>query len=261
MQINYVAITHVGARPNQEDAMLTPQGVMQSREKTVAGSVETEKNTRAVFAVCDGVGGAEQGEAASLWVAEHLQNLAALPELNEQTIVEFLANLQKTAEQEEKERFQNGATTVAGIVFEGEEFLVFNLGDSRVYLLDSKGATLLTRDHSLVQKLVEDGVITEEDTKDHPLKNIIYLGIGPSLARKWTDETRKAIKVRKGKLAIAQMLFVCSDGLYGQLDVQEIPGLLANDPIKNSPKLLEKILQKDDGDMDNISYVVIAGNG
>jgi len=130
-----------------------------------------------VFAVADGIGGAPAGEVASDIVIRALQALEDAPETDDpvQALRDALAgaNRQIGAAAEADPARQGMGTTVTALMVAGEQLALLHVGDSRGYLLREGSLTRLTRDDTFVQELVDRGVLTAEDARDHPQRSII----------------------------------------------------------------------------------------
>lgn len=209
-----------------------------------------------VFAVADGMGGHAAGDRASAAVVERLAALRAdadhgyldLARLDDalsaaaSDIDEFSANIPIGA-----------GTTVTGAVLslqDGEpHFAVFNIGDSRVYRLGDGEFRRVTRDHSVVQELVDAGLIHADDAEDHPESNVITRAVG------FREEPRPDVwmlPVQPG-----MRLLLCSDGLTKELDDARIRGLLADggSAAETADELMDAALAA--GGRDNVTVVVI----
>lgn len=143
-----------------------------------------------------------------------------------------------------------GTTMVAAIFFD-DQMVVANIGDSRGYLRRNGELNQLTEDHSLVNELVKRGVITEQEAKTHPQKNIITrtLGISPDAD----------IDINLYQLESSDQLLLCTDGLSNMVSNQQL-----DDVLKSDQTLAEKCQQlikmaNETGGPDNIT-VLIADN-
>lgn len=210
-----------------------------------------------VFAVADGMGGHAAGDRASAAVIERLAALRAsadrgyldLPHL-EQAISSAAGDIDEIAA-----HIPVGAgTTVTGAVLtlrDGEPcFAVFNIGDSRVYLLEPDGGfSRVTRDHSVVQELVDAGLLAEEDAEDHPESNVITRAVG------FRDDPRPDVWM----LAIepGMRLLLCSDGLTKEVDDRTIRRHLSEGgpAARTADGLMDAALAA--GGRDNVTVVVI----
>ena len=122
------------------------------------------------------------------------------------------------------------------------------MGDSRAYLLREGAFTQVTRDHSLVQELVDQGVLTQEQAAHHPMRNVITRAVG-------TDETVEVDMITRERCK-GDMWLLCSDGLSGMVSDEEMAGILREyAPEAAADRLLQAAL--DHGGRDNISFVIL----
>ena len=139
-----------------------------------------------------------------------------------------------------------GTTAVIALIKDGEA-VIANVGDSRIYLVNEE-IKQLTRDHSVVQSLIESGKITPEDAKFHPRKNVITRAIGAEGA---VTADSAVIKLNSG-----DTLLLCTDGLSNYLDDNDILSVFKNTDISSVPeRLVEKANQNGGGD--NITVVTL----
>ncbi len=178
---------------------------------------------RAVFVVCDGMGGAQAGNVASSIAAgvflDHVKQHLR-PHVSDRYAQSVLQNAVNFANYEVYRRSVTdescsgmGTTLVGGFFQEGHGMLA-NIGDSRAYRLSPDGIARITRDHSVVEEMVASGRITEEQARRHPRRNLITRALG-------TDERVRA-DYYPFTLEEPQMLLLCSDGLSGMIEDSSI---------------------------------------
>lgn len=203
-----------------------------------------------LYGVADGMGGHKGGEVASTSARDDL-----LRELEGKT--PSVATLSGAIEevnrqiyhQQEHDDALTGMGTTLSVLWMSENFVyIGHVGDSRVYLLRDGEFKQMTLDHSLVEQLVREGVLTEEEAQNHPMRNIITRAIG-------TDESVEVDVVveerRKGDLWLA-----CSDGLHGLVDDRQMRDALRQyAPEKAADVLLKAAL--DAGGRDNVTLVIV----
>jgi protein phosphatase/serine/threonine-protein phosphatase Stp1 len=172
-----------------------------------------------LWAVADGAGGHGAGDVASAAVIAALAALPAdlapaekLAEVRSR-LAEVHAVLQQRAEGSESGII---ATTVVVMLAHGDHFACLWVGDSRAYLLRDGALSRITRDHSLVQELVDQGTLAEEDAEKHPQANVITVGGSGEL------ELDKV----SGRFAAGDLVLLCTDGLFKALAEEEIGALL-----------------------------------
>lgn len=176
-----------------------------------------------VAVVCDGMGGTNGGHAASSIAVDTLLHelQAALkpamgwPQINEAVLHAIdQANLAIRARAQEDESLAHMGTTLVCAVCRDTEAEVFNVGDSRGYLLNETGIRQITRDHSVVENMVERGDITPAQARRHPRRNLITRALGP-------DERVEADSFRV-PWQQGDFLLLCTDGLVNTVTDQEM---------------------------------------
>ncbi|TCO70519.1 PP2C family protein-serine/threonine phosphatase [Rhodovulum euryhalinum] len=224
-------LTHRGrVRERNEDAILTdPDGEL--------------------WAVADGMGGHQAGDVASDMV---IDALAGLPD-DAAPVAGLIgrlaqANTDVAARAGAAGRGQMGATVVAAMIRNAVAHLVW-AGDSRAYLLRAGHLRLLTRDHTVVQDLVDQGALGPHEAETHPESHVVTraVGMGPGF-----EAESLSVPVVPG-----DRLLLCSDGLPRCLSQQEIAGLLrrAASPAEACRALVAAAL--DAGAPDNVSVIVV----
>ncbi len=173
--------------------------------------------------VSDGMGGHAAGEVASAITVESFKKVIEArfrKASSHGEVVKLLSNSIGLANQElliaiKESATQRGmgATAVCACLWEGT-YTVANIGDSRTYMIKNGGISLLTKDDSLVQKFVDDGIINEEEARNHPQKNIITKYVG---SKKTPQPSISTVKAEPGN-----RMLLCSDGLSGVLTDDEI---------------------------------------
>lgn len=185
-----------------------------------------------LYVVADGMGGHEAGEVASEMAVQTICRVAReradrLPQLT----VETLENILDEAFQEgnntikdHSERMGNdmGTTLVASLVIRNELALVANVGDSRAYLMRQRVLHQITRDHSLVARMVEQNRITPEAARHHPHSNILLRTVG--------TERNVDIDIFRVELEPDDRILLCSDGLWGDVEDEDIEAILNHYP-------------------------------
>lgn len=203
-----------------------------------------------LYGVADGMGGHKGGEVASTSARDDLlrelegktPSVAALSGAIEEV------NRQIYHQQEHDDALTGMGTTLSVLWMSDNFVYIGHVGDSRVYLLRDGEFRQMTLDHSLVEQLVREGVLTEEEAQNHPMRNIITRAIG-------TDESVEVDVVveerRKGDLWLA-----CSDGLHGLVDDRQMRDALRQyAPEKAADVLLKAAL--DAGGRDNVTLVIV----
>jgi serine/threonine protein phosphatase PrpC len=236
-------------KPN-EDFVFAAQG-------TIAGTQEPF----GLFVVADGVGGQVNGQEASRLAIETIVD-SVLPQIREglrdgTSWGELLRNGVKQANVVVYQRNQQLAgssmgTTVTSALIVGPEVFVANVGDSRTYLYHpGQGLAQLTRDHSIVARLVETGAITRNEVYTHPRRNEIYRSLGTTLSVE--------VDIFHETLQDGAMLLLCSDGLWEMVpDEQQLVDVLSSSWASAdyiAKRLVQLALAA--GGLDNIGLVVV----
>ena len=147
------------------------------------------------------------------------------------------------------EEFDGMGTTLVGVLIQGKTATVVNVGDSRAYRIDRMGIRQITKDHSVVQLMVDRGELTAEMARTYPGKNLITRAIG--------TEPTVMTDVFHVELEKGDCLLLCSDGLSNMMDDQEILFEVAHGVNKQEccQRLLEIV--KGRGAPDNVTSVLI----
>jgi len=173
--------------------------------------------------VCDGMGGAKSGNVASqLAVEVFVEEVRRCWKsgMDQEKIAQILRGAVKLAnftvfdQAAQFEEFDGMGTTLVAALIHGKTATVVNVGDSRCYGIDRNGIHQITRDHSLVQMMVERGDLTPEQAKTYPGKNFITRAIG--------TEPVVMCDVFHWEVTRGDYLLLCSDGLSNMMDDQEI---------------------------------------
>ncbi|HVX40067.1 MAG TPA: Stp1/IreP family PP2C-type Ser/Thr phosphatase [Gemmatimonadaceae bacterium] len=220
-----------------------------------------------LFMVADGMGGAAAGEIASAmavdivlgelrtaWIAQPAQKTAGA-----EAFVRAIKQATKSANQQINAYAANHAeyrgmgttATIAGIL--GDTLYLAQVGDSRAYLVRDGEARQITKDQSLMQKLIEAGELTEEEAAQSERRNIILQALGPEPTVK-IDLTHQ--QVRRG-----DTLVLCSDGLSGQVTKDEIAAIVSqeSDLTAGCKKLIDRA--NANGGPDNITVILARFDG
>ena len=238
--------------PHQERASgFSIQGRKPSQEDSWYISPQTF-NGRLVL-VADGVGGHSHGDYAS----QHCISVFRESYEADPMIADVGKYLFDTAKQVSQEVFQKGendleysgsGTTLSGFHLSGDMYHLINIGDSRVYIFDSQDRIRrLTRDHSIVQQLLDTGKLTEEQARAHPQRNIILSAIGQ-------EPTDIKIDIYGPyKILPGEILLAFSDGVHDALTDEEIRDIILNH--RQNQELCSLIVNAayDAGGKDNIT--------
>ena len=218
---------------------------------------ELDKNTL-LCVVCDGMGGARSGNVASMLSAdvfmEEVKRSWSTGMSKEKTsqILQSAVKLANTTVYEQScqfEDFEGMGTTLVGVLVQGKQATIVNVGDSRAYKIDRDGIRQITKDHSLVQLMVDRGELTPEVARTYPGKNFITRAVG--------TESTVLTDVFQLEVEKDECLLLCTDGLSNMIDDQEILFEVAHGVNKQfcCQRLLEIV--KGRGAPDNVTSVLI----
>ncbi len=208
--------------------------------------------------VCDGMGGAAGGNVASTTavkiISEQITS-AYRPSMRGKSIKNMLVSAINAANisvydmaQANKELTGMGTTVVCAVVTDCVAYIA-HAGDSRAYMLTKAGLSQLTRDHSVVQEMVETGKITQSEAKSHPNKNIITraLGVLPEVRVDFYEQA----------LEESDILLLCTDGLTNYVETEEICAITKDSSYyEYAEKLISRAIENGGGD--NITVVTLA---
>jgi PPM family protein phosphatase len=210
---------------------------------------------RGLYVVLDGMGGANAGDVASQTARDAIRDfvMEQRSTLDPKSLLERAIQRGSeavwSAAQAVRERHGMGTTCVACIVVDTKRAIIGHVGDSRAYLLRGGRLLALTRDHTIVEELVDRGLLAAEEAERHPYKNVLSRNLG---AKPDARVDLVEVEIRPG-----DRLMLCSDGLYGYASAEGIQYLLGSgdDPQHVAHDLVELALRGGGGD--NVTAIVI----
>ena len=236
---------------------LSDPGCVRKQNQDAYHIEQIDKNTL-LGIVCDGMGGAKSGNIAStLAVDVFVQEIRRCykSSMDQDKIDQMLLSAAKLAnftvydQSLQIEEFDGMGTTLVGVLIKGRKATVINVGDSRAYGIDADGIHQITKDHSLVQMMVDRGELTPERAKTYPGKNFITRAIG--------TEPIIISDLFHRNLAKGDFILLCSDGLSNMMDDQEILFEVVHGV--NKQHCCQRLLNiaKNRGAPDNVTSVLI----
>ncbi len=265
LKVKLFARTDVGqVREHNEDNFLVADLTRKSR-----GLMESNRSAAvgphgAIFAVCDGMGGAAAGEIASQLAVDiiyerMIEGLDASKASDRDEIARRLVHAVEAAglrifQEAKLDRTRRGmGTTVTASALVDDHIFFAQVGDSRGYILRGGVLTQVTRDQSLVNQLIEAGQLTEEEAETFEHNNIILQALG-------TSDTVQ-VDLTFAELHRGDMLLLCSDGLSGMVRFEEIREIMrsSQEPIEICKALTERANQA--GGHDNITVIIVVFDG
>ncbi|KUN24525.1 protein phosphatase [Streptomyces antibioticus] len=205
-----------------------------------------------LLAIADGMGGAAAGEVAS---SEAISTIVALDDdvpgsdvLTSLGIAVQRANDQLRSMVEEDPQLEGMGTTLTALLWTGQRLGLVHVGDSRAYLLRDGVLTQITQDHTWVQRLVDEGRITEEEATTHPQRSLLMRALGSG------EHVEPDLSIRE--VRAGDRYLICSDGLSGVVSHQTLEETLASyqGPQETVQQLIELALRG--GGPDNITVIV-----
>ncbi|HVO95791.1 MAG TPA: Stp1/IreP family PP2C-type Ser/Thr phosphatase [Terriglobales bacterium] len=264
--VHAAALTDLGlVRKNNEDNFLVADLTAQVTTPEPAAFKHSVGVNGSMFLVADGMGGANAGEIASqmavdLVVQEVLHEL--VKRRRPPTQHDFLSILKRAIEnanlailhesRKRSDRKGMGTTLTAAAIHGGMIFFA-QLGDSRAYLVRNGSIVQTTHDQSLVAQLVAAGSITPAEAKVHPQRNVILQALG---VQNHIDIVFSSADLKRGDCVV-----LCSDGLSGKVEAEEVRQLLEQSPeaAENCERLIALARQR--GGEDNITAIVVRVDG
>lgn len=210
-----------------------------------------------LFILADGMGGYNGGEVASKLAVTTAKNYILSNFEKSKDSKEKLLDLVKNSSQyanmvvfeksRENEELTNMGTTLDICLIYQNKAFISHIGDSRIYRIRKDFFRKLTKDHSYVQQLVDEGKITEEESKNHPKKNMLMKALGCTSFIEPDAMIRGFIK--------DDILLMCSDGLTNMVSETEIRQIIKENPTDSTKLLIQKA--NDLGGKDNITAIII----
>lgn len=239
---------------NEDNYFADSLGIRTEENQTVTGEIKLDK--RRVFAICDGMGGEDYGEVASQISVETLSlyknkiREASQNDINETINRYACAANNEICEMVRQRRAHQSGSTLAMVCIDDSYINVYNIGDSRVYVLSNDSLRQITEDQTLAMKKLKANIYTEEEALNSPDAHTItsFLGIdnrgiGPKAVPKGPYHTEP------------MTLMICSDGLTDMCSDSEIEEIMKNDAENIADILVQKALEH--GGVDNTTCIVI----
>ena len=201
---------------------LTDPGCVRKQNQDAYRMEQLDRGTL-LCVVCDGMGGAKSGNIASTLAVEVFVEEVRrcwIPGMESDKVDQMLRSAVKLAnftvfdQAAQFEEFSGMGTTLVAALVRGKKATIVNVGDSRAYGIDRNGIHQITKDHSLVQMMVDRGDLTPEVAKTYPGKNFITRAIG--------TETMVLCDIYHWEVSRGDYILLCSDGLSNVMDDQEI---------------------------------------
>jgi serine/threonine protein phosphatase PrpC len=215
---------------------------------------------RVLFAVADGMGGHPCGEVASTMACEALTGFLnrkwkSLGKGLERYLVQklFYIDEQIRLHARQNPLCSHMGTTLSVIVIFGEKAVIAHVGDTRIYRLRAGKLKLLTTDHTFVQEMVEEGMLTVEMAAASPYGNILTQVIG-------TDELLESVDTQTLEIVPGDRFLLSTDGFHDTVSLKDIERIMgeSGDPEKTASRLLSRAMVK--GGKDDLTFILVYTN-
>ena len=260
--VSDAASTGMRLRPGIELGNLTDVGCHRSHNEDYycyaepAGEEEFARKGRLIV-IADGMGGHKGGQFASAIAVESVRAayLASEAESPQAALVEALQTAHQAIQDFAREHpeLEGMGTTCIAVVVRGCELYYAHIGDSRLYLVRDGVISQLTQDQTVVNQLIQHGLLKPEEASLHPDRGVLTaaLGIGPGVGA----------EVPEAPLALepGEVILLCTDGLHDLVNDQELAAAAANPPSAACRELIE--LAKSRGGFDNITVQILRFEG
>ena len=212
-----------------------------------------EEDNLSFFGIADGMGGHNAGEVASKMALEIVVDYIKKHKDDEGNIALnkaiALANHDIYKKSLLEEKYNGMGTTITACYVKDDKCIIANVGDSRCYSFSKGKLEKITKDHSLVQELIDNGTISEEEAVNHPNKNVITRAIGTKIN---VDVDIYVLNIHE-----FEKIILCTDGLTNELKDEEIISIVENDKKDICEELIR--VSKERGGRDNISVIIFKG--
>ena len=223
----------------------THTGIKRDHNEDTYGISNVDK----LWLVADGMGGHDHGELASAMTRDSILHFYKSGKTLKQCIIKSNQLIIDSS-------FERGGdlpmgTTVVILTVKQDKFYAAWVGDSRVYKLSGGELTSISTDHSYVQELVDQNLISYEQARTHPHRNVVTQALGV------TDNTEIKISMSEGKIEIGDKFLLCSDGLTEEVEDAKIEAIMCKDvhPQEMTDQLIIAALKS--GGSDNITVLIL----
>lgn len=245
-------VSNIGeVRTSNEDSMLLNEVLISEGNMDKIKCLSSAEE-RQIYIVADGMGGHAKGETASRSVVETFKEhyIKAETDMDILKIMKHAKEGLNSLVKANRQIFGLG-TTITGIFAADGRAFVFNCGDSRVYRFGGESLKRITKDHSVVEELVDSGLITEDEMRFHPRKHIITSALIGDMSSEPPEYYLAEIP-----LMDEDRFLLCSDGVWEGMSKEEMAGCLRNDELRSAAECLFRRTMEN-GAMDNISIIVL----
>lgn len=208
----------------------------------------------ALYIVADGMGGHQAGDVASQGAVKHVISQyygATLADVGTGLVHAIRSANRLIYEQAQTNPAYAGmGTTMVAAVILGRKVYIASVGDSRAYLIGPKAIRQITEDHSWVGEQLRAGLLTPEEARVHPQRNVVTRALG--------SKPSVEVDLFEGEISDHDILFICSDGVTGHLEDPEIAALARAHPPEEAARRMVD-LANERGGHDNMSIILVSG--
>ncbi|MDO4649930.1 MAG: protein phosphatase 2C domain-containing protein [Eubacteriales bacterium] len=254
--VQSVVVNNKGrVRKNNEDNFYM-NGTYMARDKMDDGASlwSTSDDALQLYAVCDGMGGADSGEEASHGAVRELYLRKGEHEtwMDPHVMTEAIRSISDTVYEEAEKRGQKSGTTIVLMLLKDGCAQFANVGDSRIYRYRDQKLTQISLDHSRVQRMISMGILTPEQARTDPSRHVItqYLGMPPEMKA-------SPYYTENAELVSGDIILLCSDGLSDMVEDSQMESIMQkHTDLKNcAQELLDTALQN--GGRDNVTIMLV----
>ncbi len=256
MFVESSVISHVGRiRKNNEDNFFFNGFFRQETLEDFFVKMQKLNEKRFVYAVCDGMGGEEYGEVASM-CAVSVMEIFKKNEWSDNLIKEYIDKVRKEMINKGSGHMaQRMGTTLALLYMQDDKAHIANMGDSRIYLYRNNKLLQLSKDHTQASLLVDNGLLMPDKVCSHKSSHILtrYLGIENEITEKDVYQAEEI------KLCKRDVFLLCSDGLTDMVTDEQIEKILNKPNIRSTQKVAEELCKSAliAGGKDNITCLIV----
>ena len=231
-----------------EDSIMAGNGILSE------GYLETEAGEKNVIAICDGVGGNNAGDEASMLALKGIREARFLKGVDEQYIANSIQKINNDILDisGSHEKFFGMATTMTGLYTDNERSIMFHIGNCRLYVANGAYLRQISEDHTNVSKWVRLGVMTRAEAENHPEKNVIYACLGGGKPEYCAPLTVTDISKNIGT---DRDILLTSDGIHDYVDQDSLEKIMLSEkPVRERFLELTELARKN-GSTDDASVV------
>lgn len=248
MEVYY--FTAKGKREQNQDSLLLNNFLVNNISLDKVKKYTLKNKILNKFFISDGMGGYTNGELASKIILEKMNT--RYRNYSKELIASLLNKTKEFLDYSVLvQHLPPFGGTIAGVIFSSNKNIIFNVGDTRVYKISKNQITLLSKDHSLAQNLIEDGVLNEHSLNYHPSRNILTSSLFGGDYKNISQINYNEFDLKKNEI-----LLLCTDGVWEQFNNETLSKIF-NSKIKFEKKIEKLYCISKNNPKDNISFIAI----